>query len=754
MSVHWWLVAAVLCGQALNPWGLLTADAAEDEKESGKNASQFIEKSDAEIAKNPGEKAKGEATVDVTVRGRVSENKQLRDSADAVKVIDTQNARRQTRDLGDVLSRVEGISVRRTGGLGSATEFSLNGLTGRQIRFFLAGVPLDIAGSPFGISALPVNLIDRIEIYRGVVPVRFGADALGGAVNLVPSSLTDSNLSVSYQRGSFGTHRATFLGRYQHRPSGFFVSGAGIFDRSRNDYLVDVLVADKTGRKSEKTVRRFHDAYQSYGGSVTLGFLDKPWAKQLSLQLFAFDFDKEIQHDVLMARPIGEAKYGASSFGATMRWSQDFSPRFSTEVVGSISRQTITFRDLSKTIYDWYGKKIAERALPGELDGPHDATIWQNTAFGRGFGQWRFRPEQALRFSTTGKLVARTGTEKAVKSSDGIDFLAGERDIGTVISGAEWELNALDMRSKDIQASRPLRPDEDDRLQNILALKHYYFKVDAENVKSGFDLASLHTSGYRFGLADSLRFRLHPKISLKTSYELATRIPDVEEFFGDALYIQPNLALLPETSHNGNLGFRVETRRTPIGNFTLDADGFLRNVTNQIVPLASANGVQYDNVGGVRVKGIEGFLQWISPGNWLTLEGNITWQDVRNVSTDGQYQKFDGERIPNKPWLFANWGARFQWRKLLAADDGLAAYIQGRYVHEFCRTWESIGDRNFKAVIPEQIAHTVGLTYWNNGLSRTSVTFEVDNVADARLYDFFGVQKPGRSVAVKVTAEL
>ena len=696
-----------------------------------------------------------EQKAEVTVRGQRSDATRRRNSAEAVKVVDTLYAKQQARDLGDVLAGIEGVGVRRTGGLGSATSFSLNGLYDKQIRFFLDEIPFDIAGSPFGISALPVNLIERIEIFRGVVPIRFGADALGGAVNFVPAKLTDSNVYASYQRGSFGTHRLAVVGRYHHRPSGFFVTGTGIFDRSRNDYGVDVLIADKTGSKTEKHVRRFHDEYQSYGGAVTLGVLDKRWAKRLSLQLFGFKFDKQIQNDVLMLRPIGEARYDTSSFGGTGRWQHDFSSRISSEVVANFSHQTLQFLDTSKAIYDWYGKKIAERSVAGELESvPHDATIWQNSVMGRALVEWRVRPEQSLRAATTVRWIGRTGTEKANKSLDGIDFLAGARQIGTWISGIEWELNAFDMRPAQVRAEKRIRPDEDDRLQNILALKHYYYDVHAKDVKVGFGLESLDTSGYRFGIADSLRFRLHKKVSLKASYELATRIPDVEQFFGDALYIQPNLKLGPEVSHNLNLGALVDTRRTPMGNFTIEADGFWRNVEDQIVALADAKGVQYANIGGVNVKGVEGSLKWISPGNWLILDGNGTWLDARNVSDDGKFAKFNDQRIPNRPWLFANWSARFQWRKLLTSDDGMAPYYSGRYVHEFFRTWESIGDRDFKAVIPEQISHTLGLTYWNNTPSRTSVTFEVDNVTDARLYDYFGVQKPGRSFSVKVTGEL
>ena len=160
---------------------------------------------------------------EVTVKISRSEAKRLQQSAEAVNVIDTRPAQRQTADLGEVLARTQGIAIRRSGGLGSDARFSLNGLYDDQIRFFLDGVPLDLAGFPFGLVNVPVNLIDRVEVYRGVVPVRFGADALGGAVNLVTDQSYETHLGVSYQIGSFGTHRATVDGRWRHEPTGFIV---------------------------------------------------------------------------------------------------------------------------------------------------------------------------------------------------------------------------------------------------------------------------------------------------------------------------------------------------------------------------------------------------------------------------------------------------------------------------------------------------------------------------------------------------
>jgi outer membrane cobalamin receptor len=78
-------------------------------------------------------------------------------------------------------------------------------MTDEQIRFFLDGVPLDLTG-----------FVERVEIYRGVVPSRFGVDALGGAVNLVTDDdYRHTRASASYQGGSFGTSRVTAAARHR-----------------------------------------------------------------------------------------------------------------------------------------------------------------------------------------------------------------------------------------------------------------------------------------------------------------------------------------------------------------------------------------------------------------------------------------------------------------------------------------------------------------------------------------------------------
>jgi vitamin B12 transporter len=87
------------------------------------------------------------APAEVVVHG-VSDADRKRQSAEAVTVIDLEQAQRQSADMGELLARSQGIGVQRGGGLGSTTRFSLNGLTDDQVRFFLDGLPLELVGYP------------------------------------------------------------------------------------------------------------------------------------------------------------------------------------------------------------------------------------------------------------------------------------------------------------------------------------------------------------------------------------------------------------------------------------------------------------------------------------------------------------------------------------------------------------------------------------------------------------------------------
>jgi vitamin B12 transporter len=364
------------------------------------------------------------------------------------------------------------------------------------------------------------------------------------------------------------------------------------------------------------------------------------------------------------------------------------------------------------------------------------------------------RPQHALRLASTGRFFTRTGNERR-KLADGRDPLASRKNLFTLTTGVEYELNAFTMRAAEERAATPSDPSRTHRLQNVILVKHYLWAASADRVQSGSVLKSLDFARQRFGIGDGMRFRITEWLYAKVSYEFATRLPSVDEIYGNGVDVYPNVDLGPESSHNVNLGPRVELRRPYIGRVTAEVSGFVREVSGQITQAFDAQDVAtYQNAARVRALGVEGLLSWRSPGDWVVLDGNATWQDVRNTSTEGPFVKYNGDRIPNRPWLFANWSGRLQWRRVIMRDDELSPFYAGRYVHKFFYSWESLGTPRSEFTIPEQIAHDVGLSYSMRGPIRTSVTFEVDNLFNAQLYDFKGVQRPGRSVALKVSGEI
>jgi hypothetical protein len=187
----------------------------------------------------------------------------------------------------------------------------------------------------------------------------------------------------------------------------------------------------------------------------------------------------------------------------------------------------------------------------------------------------------------------------------------------------------------------------------------------------------------------------------------------------------------------------------------LDINGFLRESDRLVVLLGNDRFLSYQNVYKARSLGIENALSWLSPGRYLGLDGTLTWQDVRNASDSGTFGDFEGDRIPNRPYLFGSWGARLRFANMPGAEDTIEPFYAGRYVHGFYRGWESQGLRQFKQVVDTQVTHAGGVS-WNVDYYpyRGSLTFEVDNFTDAKVFDNFGVQRPGRAFYLKLTGEM
>jgi len=205
--------------------------------------------------------------------------------------VDTKELQNTTKNLSDALTKAPGMKLRESGGVGSDMQLMLDGFSGKHVKVFIDGVPQEGVGSSFSLNNIPVSFADRIEVYKGVVPVGFGTDAIGGVINIVTNKKRRNwFLDASYSYGSFNTHRS-YVNFGQTFKNGFSYEINAFQNYSDNDYHVDAPVKDfETGsfNESEKVrVKRFNDTYHNEAIVAKAGIVDKSWADRL---MFGFTY--------------------------------------------------------------------------------------------------------------------------------------------------------------------------------------------------------------------------------------------------------------------------------------------------------------------------------------------------------------------------------------------------------------------------------------------------------------------------------
>ncbi len=154
-----------------------------------------------------------------------------------VTTLDVSEQAARVLDLGDLLASAPGVRVRSCGGTGSAQLVQLRGATGGEVRVLVDGVPLpqDASGA-VDLSSLPLDSLERIEVYRGTLPLGLGGEGVGGAINLVTRQVRGlGELRLTGAVGSFHTYEGSLgadLGWGDWR-GGAWLAGSS----ARNDFL-------------------------------------------------------------------------------------------------------------------------------------------------------------------------------------------------------------------------------------------------------------------------------------------------------------------------------------------------------------------------------------------------------------------------------------------------------------------------------------------------------------------------------------
>lgn len=675
-----------------------------------------------------------------------SQTQQANRQAYHVKAVDAKKLQNTTLDIAHVLDRVPGARLRETGGVGSDYDFSLNGFSGKRIKFFLDGVPMESFGSSFQINNIPINIADRVEVYKGVVPVWLGSDALGGAVNIITGHRMRNYVDVSYSYGSFNTHRS-YINAGITLKSGLAFRLNAYQNYSDNNYKVTVDAADlRTGKYTpDTTVKRFHDTYHNEVLITQIGVVNKKWADQLFAGITLGKNYKEIQTGARLVSVFGAWHTKGNIVMPTLRYQKNdlFIKGLHVAMNANYNFGKEQNIDTVHARYGWLGDSITYRGKGGETSNPTHYIYSNNAANATATITYDIHKKHHITLNNVFSHFDRKGydnfspgvmegriPQKTNKNIVGF----GYQYIGSTKWSATFFGKYLHQQAATILVETNVLMPED----------------------TTYTDAKINRNNLGYGLATSYFFL--PELQLKVSYEKSYRLPESEDIFGDLINKEGNWEIQPEYSDNLNLGLSYWFHLNKNHRVYFDLNGIYYYAKDYIVNTfnPTQSKVVASNYYSASNLGIEGEISY-TYGRVFNAGINLTYQHIRDkqrflndpysgaVLTNSNYNG----RIPNVPYLFGNTDASILLNSVITEADKLSIAYNLFYMHSFYLYAPIQGDPKTNRGVPEQWSHDINLVYtFKDG--RYNIGLECKNLTDAKLYDNFSLQKPGRAFYIKL----
>ena len=129
--------------------------------------------------------------------------------------------------ISDIIRNVAALNVIEYGNRASASTVSMRTSTAGQVLVMIDGKRLNKPGDgqvDLNTVSVPLENIERIEVLRGASSALYGADAMGGVINII-TKIPDqpvTNLSASY--GRFVTKDISLSTSQKIKNAGFYLS--------------------------------------------------------------------------------------------------------------------------------------------------------------------------------------------------------------------------------------------------------------------------------------------------------------------------------------------------------------------------------------------------------------------------------------------------------------------------------------------------------------------------------------------------
>lgn len=668
----------------------------------------------------------------VTVIGETEEQadaKKVKQNVMPVTIITAKQIENRAGNLNEILARQAGIQIRYSGGLGSDSRISVRGLEGKRVQIFIDGNPLNSPDGSLGINDLPVQIIERIEIYKGSVPAWLGGDGLGSAVNVIFRHRDVSYIDASVSRQSYNTQLTSLILKKSFDKHGI-EAGFGVFDtRSDNDYTM------QSPFQPELKIKRDHDKYHSLlmGGAIRF---HKTWFDEIEIEGAYVRNNKQIQGIYQNIQHI-TSKSNAYVGVVSLKKKNFANNKLGLKYNFIYAKFDVKLTDTSSFNYDWDGTRIPSRLGKGELgNGPNLSTNLQQDFRQRFNLDYRINKIFTLNLNNTSRYVMFNPNDDVGNKFLGFNAYNYDGSIKNSITGLTGE-----SRFKN------------EKLLFSAALKHYYNIVDGYNTSiyiSNSIPDKLRNISTEIGYNAGFRYNFTKSFLAKGSYERGVRLPNNTELFGDGILITPTTTLKPEVAHNYNAGLIFDFTNKAERRLQIEANGFYMNVENLIQLSGNGLSLGYVNYAKANITGADVDIKYDVTKN-IFASFNATYQILTDIN------KFIPEttvpnptyklQIPNTPQFFMNWNVEFHKTGLLGKSSKTRLMYDGSFVDRYSYGFNiSIYDKFF---IPQYLTHTISVEQsFKDG--RYIVTAEVNNLTDQVVINNFNQPLVGRTFRIKL----
>jgi len=659
-----------------------------------------------------------------------SEARMVREQAMPVSVISMKQLQGTVSDIQGILAKTVGVTIRSTGGVGSASRLSVRGLEGKRIGFFIDEAPLNDQSDFLDLNDIPVDMIDRIEIYKGVVPAKFGGSSMGGAVNIVLKEYPDHYADLSYTRESFNVNKGQAVFKRNIRGSGLVLGIGGGYTHAGNNYTMESPYVKGL------QIRREHDNFQKLllGGSLKA---KKWWFDEVEFEPAYVQTYRQIQG---IETDIRQAHTSSRAILLSNKLEKDdfFLEGLDMDMSTAVAYTEYSLVDTARFWYDWNGKAYPTPSpYGGEL-----GNRFPTESFNR---KWTLLNKLNLEYLISKNHSVSLNSVFSMADGHPKDDLK-EKALGKKIDFDTRMRSWVAGLAYDFHSS-------DDRFLNSITGRYYWYRTHTfyQNIYVNMPPEEITVNKSSVGFSNAMRYRITPAFMAKLSGGYDVRIPAENELLGDGYSIIPSEKLLPERNLSVNASLLYDVAGTHPSNLQVELGGYYMYLQDMIRYAKGLLGAQYQNFGEMRTLGAELEVKAdVFP--FLYLYGNVNYQDLRDVREHEEGSTLPnptkGKRMPNIPYFMANAGLEFHRENLFGGrDQNTRLFADMAFVEEYFYDFEFTG--NTKRRIPRSLTFDLGFehSFMNQ---RLFISGKIKNLTDARVLSEFNQPLPGRSFAVKL----